>query len=475
MHHYTLTPLIAAHWKEFLHQGHREIAQVLLSHGSPLNLLFPEQLLTNTASFEEVFRKHHIRGFIYYAHKANKSIALAKTWALSNMGIDVASEQELGQALAAGFSGTRIEATGPKNDLFLLLCIQHGVTINCNSLDELLRIIEIKKHIQDTSQTPLFIRIQNFPSPQLLTKDSKFGVPQEQFPHILTLLQEHHSLLRLRGVSFHLSTTSEKERSNALIQSIELTEQARQRGFRLDSINVGGGFSVNHLENPQEWETYISALQQSVVTAHFPSMSWNNTGLGYWSEQGTLRGGPAFSEFYRPYTQYEELDRVLSTPHPDFGTIGQYFSENLVELIIEPGRGLLDQVGSTLATVLEVQVSQHGEQIVFLEMNRNHMNASELEFMSDPILISQEHTQGPSGVFLSGNLCLPHDFITKRKIFLPQLPRKGDILVFMNTAAYFMDFGESTTLQHPLADKIVLTPSHKVVKESLYHPFVHNI
>lgn len=200
-------------------------------------------------------------------------------------------------------------------------------------------------------------------------------------------------------------------------------------------------------------------------------MSWNQSGMGYWAERGKIRGSAKFSDFYRSYDQFQELDKVLNSKIHTFGTVAQFLQENMLTLFIEPGRSLLDQVGVTLARVVSINKSLKGETVVFLDMNRSHINSIELEFMSDPVVISTKEKIKPAtdGVFLSGNLCLPHDFICRRKVFFKQELEPGDILAFINTAGYFMDFTESETIQHPMAHKIAIDSSTWFVDEK-YEP-----
>lgn len=54
-------------------------------------------------------------------------------------------------------------------------------------------------------------------------------------------------------------------------------------------------------------------------------------------------------------------------------------------------------------------------------------------------------------MYLLGNLCLESDLITRRLVWLPVLPRTGDLLAFANTAGYVMDFRADHALHQPIA------------------------
>lgn len=455
---YTLTPVIASHIENTL-SDENKIQEWVTAFGSPLNLIYPKAVVSNISQFQKVFEDHKIKGEIFYAYKANKSLAILKQLTISNAKIDVASEKELQRALSAGFVGQRVEATGPKNTSFIRLALLQDVTLNVNSLQELETIAKLRQELRITASTPIFIRLKEFKSSKIdiLQKDAKFGLSIEEAGKAIEKLRGSRDF-EFYGFSFHLPTISEQERVVAVEQSLTLTLEAIKAGLSPRGINIGGGFSANFLKSKKEWHDYISAIKNSLLDPHKPSMSWNHSGMGYWAEKGKIRGSAKFSDFYRSYDQFQELDKVLGSKTPTFGTISQFLQENMLTLFIEPGRSLLDQVGVTLAQVVSINKSLKGETIVFLDMNRSHINSIELEFMSDPIVISIREKTEPAtdGVFLSGNLCLPHDFICRRKVFFKQHLEPGDILAFVNTAGYFMDFTESETIQHPMANKIAI-------------------
>lgn len=445
------------------------------TYGSPLNIVFPQNMRTLVEKYNTIFSEYRIHGTVYYATKANKSNALLKYLSTQHTKVDVASVAELQAALSCGFAAERIEATGPKNDEFLTLCLLHGVLINVDDIAELTNVISLSTKLQLNRPVEVLIRVNDFSSSatKIIQKDVRFGINTSELPEVLTLLHSHKEHITFKGFSFHLATTSIKERAIALENCIELTLNAIENGLHPTTIDIGGGFSLNFLASQKEWSDYETALKESLLS-HGQSISWNNSGLGFWAEKGTIRGSAKFSAFYNPISQFEELKQVLSTVSTKHGiALGQLISELGFELLIEPGRSLLDQVGITAARVLYVKKSLQNENLLVLEMNRSNLNAQDLEFMSDPILIKESPPQinKPFECFLVGNLCLPHDFITRRKVYFKQKPEAGDILVFINTAGYFMDFDESATLRQPVARKIAVVQTNKAFSTYLDETF----
>ncbi len=455
---YRLTPIVHSSIEALLTDKDL-LCSLVNQFGSPLNIIFPTIVLENYEAFSAVLAKHSVPGKIFYAHKANQSIAILR--ALANhphTAVDVASAGELIQALAAGFTGQRIEATGPKNRAFLRLALLHGVTINLNSATELTIVEQLRKELTISNPIRVYIRMQSFAtgSAHVLQKDSKFGFPESDIKHTLAELAHQTKQYDLIGFSFHLTTTSHKERLLAIEAGFQHIHTAIKLGLTPRALNIGGGFSINYLAHGSEWETYVTALKESLLDHTHESMSWNNSGLGFWAEANGIRGTASFSDYYRNQSQYQELDTLLGATTNSYGPVGQFLKENGLALHLEPGRSVLDQAGITIGRVLGSNQSSNGERIIFMDMNRSHLNAIELEYMVDPIHLAVSDQASPSGgVYLSGNLCLPHDFLTRRKVFFNQIPQPNDLLIFGNTAGYHMDFTESHTALQAVAPKIV--------------------
>ena len=246
----------------------------------------------------------------------------------------------------------------------------------------------------------------------------------------------------------------------------EYVIRALDMGFDIKVIDIGGGLAINYVASQKEWNSYVSTLKESLLNPEMDSMSWQNSGLGFWAEDGKIRGGANFSDFYISHTPAEQLSGFLGLQLNNLGvSFGQFLSENGITIFIEPGRALVEQAGVTVAKVLYQKQTESGETLIVCDMNRSNLNSQDMEYMCDPIVLNKEK-RNRGGGFLVGNLCLPHDFLTRRKIYFPSLPDEGDLIVFPNTAGYLMDFSESHTLRQPIAKKIAL--KHDKNKFSYY-------
>ncbi|GID28954.1 Y4yA family PLP-dependent enzyme [Paractinoplanes brasiliensis] len=423
--------------------------------GSPLNIVLPEALAPNVESFRAVYRRHRLRGHIYFAHKANRSAALLRQLAATEAGVDVASLAELQHALGAGFTPDRVIATGPKNREFLWLAARTGVLVNADSLDEVSELAALVA-VDRLPRVRVMVRLSGFASHgvRLISRRSRFGVPADRPAEALDRLEKHADQLELVGVAYHLDTIGQPEKAVALEGCLAAIDECRRRDVGAWSIDIGGGFGVNYLADAGQWERYTSELAQAVLGRR-PPMTWNGHGYGLRNEGGTLRGALGLYPAYRPVSGPGYLDQLLATPAPEQRRpLGELLLDSMIDLDIEPGRALLDQCGLVLSRVLEVRTESSGL-LVRLEMNARDVSLEEHGVLMDPVLVGRAEDE-PTEVFLLGNLCLESDLITRRKVTLSARPRPGDLLAFVNTAGYFMDFSATAALRQPIGRKVAL-------------------
>jgi len=235
---------------------------------------------------------------------------------------------------------------------------------------------------------------------------------------------------------------------------------AFDRGLTPKVLDIGGGFRANYLAHEQDWLDYVSAIKEAVLGKR-PSLTWHNTGFGLSVYNGQLRGAFNTYGFYEKRPGPAFLDDLLASPLSghDGMTTAQVLSSNEIDLWIEPGRALLDQAGFTLARVNGVRRSSQGHHLILLDMKRSDISFLDQEIFVDPVLMhfrSCLPDDQPVAVFFAGNLCLESDLIQRHLTFLPMLPAEGDLLAFVNTAAYAADFSAGEAIMHPQARKVAM-------------------
>lgn len=457
----------------------RELVFSLLDgFGSPLNVMFPKHILETIDGFEKVYRERQLQGRIFYTSKPNKSVSLKRQASLTNVGLDVSSEGELKTALAAGFDAERIEATGPKNMDYLALGVQQGIIIAVDNLTELQQVVALSKFAPN-KRTRVLIRLNGFESGPIkfTAQDGILGFPINEAPAVIDYLLDHQETLDFQGFSFNFYAGDYNRRPAAIEATLQLTFEAMQRGLTPKALNIGGGYVLRYAADQEEWNAYIEELKASVLGTR-PSLSWNNSGLGFRREDGVLKGAPTFLEHYHKTSGHEDLAAIIDSPLASFDgySTARILSENMLELWVEPGRAMVDQCGITLAHVNLSKRSMMGHQLVALDMNRSNLNSNQLQLMTDPIVLYRDGDRKPAddGVMYVGNLCLSHDMIQYHKTFPDYVPETGDAVAFINTAAYQMDFSETPVLRQRIAQKVAVVETKdgkfRWFSDDLYNP-----
>ncbi|MFD8965633.1 Y4yA family PLP-dependent enzyme [Streptomyces sp. NPDC059568] len=429
--------------------------------GSPLGVVLPDQLADNAERFRATYRKHRLGGQIWFAHKANRSCALMRRLAATDAAVDVASVGELQHALGSGFTPDRIMATGPKSPEFLWLAARTGVTVHVDGRTELDALAGIVRSYA-LPRVRILLRLSAFGTSgvKVLSRTSRFGTPVSELDSLVGAVERHGDAVELLGVGFHLDTTSVAEKAVALEGCVRALDTLRERGLRPRVVDIGGGYGVNYLAHQEQWERYTTELTKAVLGRR-PALTWRGYGYGLRDDAGTLRGSLGLYPGYRPVAAEGYLDALLSTSAPSFGgrTLSTVLLENLYDLYTEPGRALADQCGLTLARVLDVRRTEAGEHLVRLAAKADDIGLEDHGIVMDPVVIGRDggsvtDSGDAVGVYLAGSLCLEADLISRRMVFLPRLPSPGDLLGFVNTAGYCMDFQASRAQHLPVGRKV---------------------
>lgn len=430
--------------------------------GSPLNVMFPQNIDDNIKSFQDAFKKNFLRGRIYFTSKPCKSESVLRHAAMSDVFVDISSPKSLAKVMSCGFNPARIEATGPKNPEYIMMCLQLDVLLNVDSMDELKMIAAMHRKMGLTRKARIYVRLCGFSSPRIsfTPQDNTFGIHVKDIPDLLDWLVERKDIFDFQGYAFYISGAGNEQRLVAIENQLELTMLAIQKGLKPKGIDIGGGFNTQYADNQEEWDQYQLALKQS-VKGDIPSQTWNNSGLGYRNENGVVTGGPIFFNHFHALTKGDELDALVNQRLPQFGNtkMADVIRDHLLELYIEPGRAMLDQCGITIGRVSFNKPSTWGEELVGIDMNQTNLRSLQHKNLTQSVVLHRDPSRNKpnhNGLYYIGNLCVSYDILQYNKQFPDLVPQAGDLVCFMNTAPYAMDFSESETLMQPLARKIAL-------------------
>ncbi|SHI49424.1 diaminopimelate decarboxylase [Mesonia phycicola] len=453
-----LTP-ITSPWMLELLQNSSLLHSLLDNYGSPINIHHLPSFNKNIKKFQQVFRAKKVDAQIFYARKANKCKGLVKEALNTGIGVDTASFKELQQSISLGGKTDSLVLTSAiKTKDQITLAVKKQIPIVLDNNDE----VELTQQIAESinKNALIALRVSGFlvDNKKLY---SRFGFDIEKVKEYIVenfVTTNKCKNLKLKGLHFHLDGYSTKQRAIALQTCIDLVEELHQYQINIEFIDMGGGILINYLADENEWIQFNKKLQDSVKNKE-ESLTFNGTGLGYEMIEGKLQGSLKTYPYFNKVNSESFLEEVLVNDFKDSSlSNSERAIENNIQLRIEPGRSLLNQVGVTVAKVAHRKQDAKGQWLVGLEMNMSQMLSSSADFLLDPFVVYQEDVTSNDeavSLYFTGAYCLERDILLKRSIKLPKLPEIGDLVMFVNTAGYMMHFFETEAHLFELSTNLI--------------------
>ncbi|WFU38878.1 Y4yA family PLP-dependent enzyme [Bradyrhizobium sp. CB82] len=433
-----LSPILRPRTAELLAGNGPLLIDWVTRHGSPVNLIWPDELQTNLTALRGVLRESGVANAIYYGAKVNKSPSLLAAALGAGAGIDVSSLYELRDARQLGAVGAQLVATGPAKTAAF-----HTELISCNALISLDSPEELEDLIRwlpaGGAAQPVLLRLR--PTNQAR---SRFGMPAAAIQHCLSRIAKEGTL-RFDGLHFHLSGYDWESRAQAIGEAADLIKESRAQGFAPRMIDIGGGLPIQYVD-------------QSAYQAHLGAQMPED-----------YRTGKVPASFY-PYggelSAAAWLRDLLRAPMAGGRGLANYLVHEGIELGMEPGRALADQVAISIFRVLRVKAVAPNAHVVFVE--GSSFSACETwfgsEFLVDPILVPATPSPiaaKPIRGYLAGHSCLDEDVLCNRWLTFPIAPSAGDLLVYANTGGYQMDLLENEFHRHPMPSRLCVVQDAK--------------
>ncbi len=221
----------------------RTLQQLAAEHGTPLFVVDHEELRRNYATF----RRHLPRVQAYYAVKANPDPAIVRTLYRTGASFDVASIAEflvvhenikdLPPNQRQDFIWDKIIYANPiKTNEALAELDQYKPLVTYDNFEE---IKKVQKH---APRAGLALRIQVPNTGAMVELSSKFGAPSGQAVSLIEAA--HQAGLVVEGLSFHVGsqTTNFENYVQALNLAAGIFKEAKDRGFPMKLLDIGGGF-----------------------------------------------------------------------------------------------------------------------------------------------------------------------------------------------------------------------------------------
>lgn len=379
-------------------QGHLEIGgcdctDLAKRFGTPLYIMDEALIRENCRRYKNAFALNYPAEFkVCYAGKAFLTLAMCRLIDEEGLCLDVASGGELFTALQAKFPPERIYMHGNfKTDEELKIAVRHKVgRIVVDCFEELERLNSIAADLNETADILLRLTpgVEAHTHEYIRTGqiDTKFGFHIEggaAFDAVEKALSLKH--LRLHGFHFHIgSQIFEVEPYRiALEQVFSFAKKVRsQTGFVMRELNLGGGLGVRYVpeDDPPSIEDFVAAICEAVRE--------NAAQFGF----------------------------------------------NLPILVVEPGRSIVGEAGTTLYTIGVVKEVPKVRTYVSVDGGMSDNPRPSLYGARYFAVIANKANQPASKIVtVTGKHC-ESDVLIK-DIALAE-PQPGDILAVFTTGAY---------------------------------------
>ncbi len=388
-----------------LYVGDVPLSQILEQFGTPLYVYNGDIIKEAYHAVREALPQFEV----FYALKANPSLALCSLLRALGAGAELASGGELQLALRAGFAPEKLIFAGPaKTNDELALAVRTGIaSLNVESFDELARLEAVVRQEHKAIQASLRINTwqEDIVTPEVMVgTSSRFGIDSELVLDNVERLQDL-DYVDLGGI--HVYTASQILDVDGIIRNLTRTldfavQLSQRAGVRIRRIVFGGGFGVPYAAD--ECGLDMQRLGDKV--------------------QATLTA----------YTETLPLNKM--------------------RLIVELGRYLVARAGVFLTRVVDVKTSR-GQTYVATDGGMNHFFRPVLMNLNHPTFIvnrlDQPETQT---VNIGGPLCTPIDTIAK-DVSIPQA-QMGDVVGFFNAGAYGFSMSLLEFLVHPRPAEVLI-------------------
>ena len=394
--------------------GNISTVELAKEFDTPLYVLNTDRLKETSLRFQSEVKKAYIgKTFIHYPFKCNSTPAVLEVLKESGLNAEVMTDFELELALEIGFKPNQIIVNGPcKTDKFLSDCIEREVKLLIvDSLDELEAINKILNEKNKTLK--ILLRVNPDYIPQNMNSGTATGSRKGSSFGLDLLGGEVHKALDIikaspriffDGFHFHIGTgiRNPKDYSKALNKLKPLIADTASQGFKINTMDVGGGFASF---TTRELTTFEMLLYQSLN--HYPSKFM-------------------LKEEYSFYDFALEISNKLFEMFPPF---------ELPDLIYEPGRSIVSQNQFLLLKVHRIKARNGEGKWLITDGGLGTITLPTFYEYHEVFLCNDVKRPKEEHVNITGPCCFAADIVYKNKL-MPKIER-GEILALMDTGAYF--------------------------------------
>ena len=369
------------------------VSELKSQYGTPLYVYDENMLVNQCRTFINNFKSSRFSTEVLFASKAFSCLEVLRIANREGLGVDVVSLGEIHTAYKAGYDMRRAYFHGNnKTREELQYALEVGVgTIVIDNDYEYEMINEIVRESGNTVDVLLRINtgIDAHTHEYIKTAkdDSKFGYSVYD-ETIYDLITDINNQSNLNFVGFHSHIGSQIFEKTSFFEAVkvvmEFTKKVQERlGLTISVLNLGGGFGVYYTEEDRPFE---------------------------------------LAEFLREYIE------VVERESDNFGL-------DLAKVVIEPGRSLTCNAGSTLYSVGGVKKTFAGREYVFVDggMADNPRYAL-YKAKYEAMLANKMNEEADTTYTVAGKCCESGDML----VMDAKLPKaeQGDLLLVSSTGAY---------------------------------------
>jgi len=395
-------------------------------YGTPLHVVNEARLRTTAYSFLETIKsKYPGKISAHYAFKCNPVPGIIKIIKEEGIKAEVMSEYELSLALKLGYSGDDIIVNGPfKTERLITACLENKVRfINVDSLFELEKINSICNELSKSTEVLLRINPDFVPSGMNngsaagSRSGSPFGMDLKG-GEVMTALERIRGMKQImfRGFHFHIGSGIQDPADfrKALTGLKNILNDAERSGFKVDVMDVGGGFGV---PNSREMNTMELLMYQAFDLLH--SGSFPNKKL-------------SFSNYANSITK---------------GVLSLFRNRKIPELIFEPGRCITGPNQLLLIKIHQVKERKGVKKWLIADAGIGTLTMPTYYEHHEVILCNDIRRKASEKVTITGPGCFSADVVYRNKL-MPKV-NAGEVLAILDSGAYFTSWESSFGFPRP--------------------------
>ena len=369
------------------------VSELKAQYGTPLYIYDENMLVNQCRTFINNFKSSKFNTEVLFASKAFSCLEVLRIASREGLGVDVVSLGEIHTAYKAGYNMKKAYFHGnnkTREELQYALEVGVGTIVIDNDYEYEM----INKIVRESGNTvAVLLRINTGIDAhtheyiKTAKDDSKFGYSVYD-ESIYELIADINNQSNLNFVGFHSHIGSQIFEKTSFFEAVkvvmEFTKKVQEKlCLTISVLNLGGGFGVYYTEEDRPFE---------------------------------------LADFLREYIE------VVERESDNFGL-------NLTKVVIEPGRSLTCNAGSTLYSVGGVKKTFAGREYVFVDggMADNPRYAL-YKAKYEAMLANKMNQEADTTYTVAGKCCESGDML----VMDAKLPKaeQGDLLLVSSTGAY---------------------------------------